>query len=116
MNAYFDERETRPPEEREAWLLAALPGQVARARETPGQAGALSGIEPEDIASREALAQLPVIRQGDLIERQTGTPPFGGLNHLPTERMTRLFLSPGPIADPQGRRSMPPVSARATSC
>ena len=104
MNAYFDERETRPPEEREARLLAALPGQVARARKTPGQSGALSGIEPEDVSSREALAQLPVIRKGDLIERQTGTPPFGGLNHLPTERMTRLFLSPGPIADPQGRR------------
>ena len=104
MSAHFDDRETRPPEEREAALLAALPGQVARACETPGQAGRLAGLEPGDIASREALARLPVIRKGDLVERQTGLPPFGGLNHLPTESMTRLFLSPGPIADPQGRR------------
>lgn len=104
MSGYFDERETRPPEEREAGLLAALPGQVARARETPGQAAALSGVSPGDIASREALAQLPVIRKSDLIERQTASPPFGGLNGLPAAGMTRLFFSPGPIADPQGRR------------
>ena len=85
--------------------MAALPGHVARARETPGQAAALAGIEPGDIASREALAELPVIRKSALIERQAEAPPFGGLNHLPGERMTRLFLSPGPIADPQGRRA-----------
>ena len=105
MNAHFDDRETRPPEEREAALLAALPGQVARARETRGQAEALAGIEPGDITSREALAGLPVIRKGALIELQGAAPPFGGLNHLPAESMTRLFLSPGPIADPQGRRA-----------
>ena len=104
MTAFFDDRETRPPEERESALMAALPTQVARARETPGQAAALAGIEPRDIASREALARLPVIRKGDLLERQTAATPLAGLNHLPTEKMTRLFLSPGPIADPQGRR------------
>ena len=104
MNAYFDNLETRPPEERESRLMEALTEQVARARETPGQADGLSGIEPRDIASREALAFLPVIRKSDLMERQATAPPFGGLNHLPGERMTRLFLSPGPIAEPQGRR------------
>ncbi len=104
MTDFFDERETRPPEAREAALMAALPAQVARAGETPGQAAALAGIEPRDIASREALARLPVIRKGDLLERQTAATPLAGLNRLPTEKMTRLFLSPGPIADPQGRR------------
>ena len=104
MNAYFDNLETRPPEERESRLMEALTEQVVRARETPGQADGLSGIEPRDIASREALAFLPVIRKSDLMERQAMAPPFGGLNSLPAERMTRLFLSPGPIAEPQGRR------------
>ena len=105
MTAHYDERETRPPEEREAALLAALPAHVARALETPGQVEALAGIEPGDIASRAALAELPVIRKGTLTELQAAAPPFGGLNRLPTESMPRLFLSPGPIADPEGRRA-----------
>ena len=103
MNAYFDELETRSPEERESRLMEALPRQVARAGETAGQAEALAGIDPRDIASRQALAALPVIRKSDLMERQAAA-PLGGLNHLPTDMMTRLFLSPGPIAEPQGRR------------
>ena len=76
MNAYFDNLETRPPEERESRLMEALTEQVARARETPGQADGLSGIEPRDIASREALAFLPVIRKSDLMERQAMAPPL----------------------------------------
>ena len=35
MTDFFDERETRPPEAREAALMAALPAQVARARRNP---------------------------------------------------------------------------------
>ena len=84
--------------------MEALPQQVARAKETAGQAALLSGVEPGDIASREALAELPVIRKGDLMERQADMPPFGGLNRLADGKLTRLFLSPGPIAEPQGRR------------
>ena len=90
--------------EREARLMEALPGQVARARETAGQAENLSTVEPRDISSREALAELPVIRKGDLMERQADLPPLGGLNRLADGKLTRLFLSPGPIAEPQGRR------------
>ena len=104
MTAYFDALETRAPDEREARLMEALPQQVARAKETAGQATLLSGVEPSDIASRDALAELPVIRKGDLMERQADMPPFGGLNRLADGKLTRLFLSPGPIAEPQGRR------------
>ncbi len=32
MSAFYDTLETRPPEEREAALLAALPGQIAHAQ------------------------------------------------------------------------------------
>lgn len=105
MTAYFDALETRSPDEREARLMEALPLQVARAKETAGQAALLSAVEPGDIASRDALAELPVIRKGDLMERQAEMPPFGGLNRLADAKLTRLFLSPGPIAEPQGRRS-----------
>ena len=105
MSTYFDELETRSPGQREAELLAALPQAVARARETPAQAGPLSEVEPGDIASREALARLPVIRKSDLMTLQQSEPPLGGLNRLPVGEMSRLFVSPGPIAEPQGRRT-----------
>jgi len=104
MTEYYDALETRDPAEREAAQLAALPKQVALAKSAPGNADALADIDPASITSREALATLPVTRKGALIERQTPDAPFGGLNATPVEGMERLFLSPGPIAEPQGRR------------
>jgi len=56
------------------------------------------------VTSRDALAQLPVTRKGELIERQTPDAPFGDLNATAVGEMARLFLSPAPIAEPQGRR------------
>tara|TARA_Y100001934_G_scaffold40163_1_gene47846 strand:+ start:29037 stop:30269 length:1233 start_codon:yes stop_codon:yes gene_type:complete len=104
MTEYYDELETRDPEEREAAQLAALPGQVALAKLTPGNADALAEIDPDWITSREALATVPVTRKGELIKRQRPDAPFGGLNATPVNEMKRFYLSPGPIAEPQGRR------------
>ena len=57
---------------------------------------------------RVALARLPVIRKSELMERQKGGPeahrPFGGLTAVETGRLARIFASPGPIYDPDGRR------------
>lgn len=103
MTEYFDKLETRDPEAREAELMAALPDLVANAkRNAPGFAKILDGIEPGDVTSREALAGLPVTRKPDLIDMQAAEPPFGGLTAKPAREMARLFMSPGPIADPEG--------------
>ncbi len=103
MTEFFDTLETRTPEAREAALLAALPEQIARAKRTPGYGEILSAVDAQEITTREALAQLPVTRKAELIERQQATPPFGGLNLTEPAKMTRLFVSPGPIAEPQGQ-------------
>jgi phenylacetate-CoA ligase len=55
------------------------------------------------VTNREDLAQLPVIRKVALIDLQTPEAPFGGLNATAVNGMTRLFMSPGPIAESQGR-------------
>ena len=103
MTEYYDELETRDPEAREADLMAALPGLVRDAkRNAPGFAKILEGIEPGEVRSRESLASLPVTRKSDLIDMQKAEPPFGGLTAKPAREMARLFLSPGPIADPEG--------------
>ena len=101
---YYDALETRDPAERERALLAALPAQIANAQNNaPGFAKILAGVEARAITSRAALAQLPVTRKSDLKERQSAAMPFGGLNATPPGKLARIFISPGPIYDPEGR-------------
>jgi phenylacetate-CoA ligase len=102
--AHYDALETRAPEKREAQLLRALPGQIAHAKKNaPGFARILAQVDPKEIRTRAALARLPVTRKSDLGELQKADPPLGGLNATPVARMAKLFLSPGPIHDPEGR-------------
>src|SRR5436189_4717464 len=84
--------------------MAALPGHIAPAkRHAPGFARILKDVRPEKINSREALARLPVTRKSDLASLQKEMPPLGGLNATPVEKLAKLFISPGPIYDPEGR-------------
>ncbi|MBM3598414.1 MAG: phenylacetate--CoA ligase [Alphaproteobacteria bacterium] len=103
---FYDELETRSPDERERQLFADLPGLIARAiQHAPGAAELLKGVAPGDITSRAALSQLPVLRKSELHDRQKLRPPFGGLTTVEPGKLARIFASPGPIYDPEGRRS-----------
>jgi phenylacetate-coenzyme A ligase PaaK-like adenylate-forming protein len=100
---YFDRLETRSPKAREAALMAALPRQVAHAkRRAPGFARILKDVDPARIDSRRALARLPVTRKSDLVRLQKDLPPLGGLSATPMPKLAKLFVSPGPIYDPEG--------------
>jgi phenylacetate-CoA ligase len=118
MNDHYDALEARDPAVREAALLAALPAQVANAQaNTAAFASILAGVEPAAVTSRHALARLPVTRKHELLERQraaraAGGDPFGGfaavgwgaLAHAGRAAL-RVFQSPGPIYEPEGRRA-----------
>lgn len=113
-NQYFDKLEIRSPEEREADLMARLSGQIAMAKnEASGWAKHLADIDPEEITSREALAQLPVLRKSDLMTAQDAEPPLGGFAAGDFSSYKRIFMSPGPIWEPQGPEADPWKSARA---
>jgi phenylacetate-CoA ligase len=103
-NPYYDALETRVPEQREAALFHALPGQIALAKTTPGFARILKDVDPRAVTGRAALAALPVTRKSQLIELQKDKPPFAGLVAAKPGDLARIFLSPGPIFDPEGRR------------
>ncbi|MGK5026975.1 phenylacetate--CoA ligase family protein [Janthinobacterium sp. RB2R34] len=105
MTDTLDTLETRTFEARESELMAGLPQLVARAQGAPGWARILAGVDAATITSREALARLPVTRKSDLKHLQQGEPPFGGLNTTPKHALARVFVSPGPIFDPEGRGS-----------
>jgi len=101
---HFDKLETRSPKLREKALMAALPKLIAHAKKNaPGFARILKDVRPDRINSRKALAALPVTRKSDLGTLQKEMPPLGGLNATPVEKLAKLFLSPGPIYDPEGR-------------
>jgi phenylacetate-CoA ligase len=106
---HFDTLETRDPEARERALLAALPRQVARAKASaPAFARILADIDPAAVTTRAALATLPVTRKSELAELQKASRPFGGLAAARRgpggARFARVFASPGPIYEPEGRR------------
>jgi len=100
----YDALEARAREEREADLMRRLPGQVAHAKEnTLFYLELLAGIDPRSVDSRAALASLPLTRKSELVERQRAQRPFGGLNATAPAKLARIFMSPGPIYDPEGR-------------
>ncbi len=102
---YYDMLETRDPAVREAELMQALPALIAHARQhAPAFARILAGVDAAGITSREALARLPVTRKSELLELQTQDRPFGGLTTVASGGLARIFQSPGPIYDPEGRR------------
>jgi phenylacetate-CoA ligase len=102
---FYDALETRDPAEREASLMAALPRIIAAAKEhAPAYRRLLVAIDPEAITDRHALARLPLTRKSDLIELQRRDPPFGGFAAVPISALRRIFVSPGPIYEPEGRR------------
>jgi phenylacetate-CoA ligase len=110
MSEHYDALETRDSAAREAALLAALPLQVAHARESSAAlAQILKDVNPARVTNRQALAELPVIRKHELLERQQasraidGGDVFGGFSAVGYgKRMPRIFASPGPIYEPEG--------------
>ncbi|SFA76406.1 phenylacetate-CoA ligase [Collimonas sp. OK607] len=102
MSDILDPLEQRPPQQRETDLMANLPQLVARAQGAAGWARILHGVSAADIRDRAALAQLPVTRKSDLHDLQAQEPPFGGLTTTPHRQLRRLYVSPGPIFDPEG--------------
>ena len=110
MTSFYDTLETRAPADREAALLAALPAQVAHARNAaPAFAALLADVDPASVTSREALARLPVTRKYELLERQQAQRAdnvFGGFSAIDFgAAMPRVFCSPGPIYEPEGKRA-----------
>jgi phenylacetate-CoA ligase len=104
MTHHFDTLETRDPELRERTQLARLRRQLAHAKaNAPAFAGILADVDPAAVTTRAALAKVPVTRKSDVLEMQKGSRPFGGLAASGWGTVARVFASPGPIYEPEGR-------------
>jgi phenylacetate-CoA ligase len=100
---HFDRLEARDPAARERAQFKTLRTVLNYSRaKAPGLRRQLKGVEIKEIVNRAALAQAPLVRKADLKELQSPDSPFGGLTAARPGAFARLFLSPGPIADPEG--------------
>ena len=114
MSGYFDERDVLAPALRERALFERLPALIARAKEgAPGWSRHLMAIDPTMVTDRASLGKLPVLRKSVLLEAQRENPPFGGFTLGDAAAFGRVFMSPGPIWEPQGLQADPWRGARA---
>jgi phenylacetate-CoA ligase len=60
-----------------------------------------AGVSPDDIQSASDLVKLPVTSKDSLVEIHQANPPFGGFLTIPIDDLPRIYISPGPIYDPQ---------------
>ena len=105
MSEHFDTLETRDPELRERALFASLPRQIAHAKaNAPAFARLLQDIDAAGVTTRDALAQIPVTRKGELAQLQAASRPFGGFAASGWGDVARAFASPGGLYEPEGRR------------
>jgi len=105
MSKYFDNLETRTPEQRESELFALLGAQIDHAKATaPAFSETLAGVQGANVRDRAALAKLPLLRKSELIERQQAQPMFGGLCGITPPALCQIFASPGPIFEPGSTR------------
>ncbi|WP_428248222.1 phenylacetate--CoA ligase family protein [Ferrovibrio sp.] len=62
-----------------------------------------TGLRPEQLHNTADLARLPVFKKEAMIEQQRLIPPYGGFLAADPGDIERVFVSPGPINEPQLR-------------
>jgi len=117
MTDFYDSAEVRHTAEREQSLLLALPHALRHAvQHSPAIARQLQGVDPLSVHTRQSLATLPVVRKSELLAAQTDLRTSSSSAHDVRERVfggfaasswghdvLRVFASPGPLYEPEGR-------------
>ena len=100
----YDSLEIRSVDDREQSFFSELPAYIKNAklkatyyRDTYGD------VDPDVVIDRNALAKLPVVRKSSLYEIQKSGDPLGGLLTVRDGDLVRIFQSPGPTYDAEGK-------------
>jgi phenylacetate-CoA ligase len=62
-----------------------------------------AGLLPANLKTAQDLSRLPVFKKEAMLDMQRQRPPFGGFLAAPESEIARIFVSPGPINEPQLR-------------
>ena len=110
----FDELDTQSVSLREARLFADFSARLSTCMQTcKGLAKHLDGHVVGAVVDRDSLRQLPVLRKSELMSAQQASPPFGGFVDMSALEGQRIFMSPGPVWEPQLPGIDPWQAARA---
>jgi phenylacetate-CoA ligase len=105
MNEFYDSLESRTDDERRSDLIKAVAQQVAHAKaNAPAYGDLLAEVNPDNLISAQAIAEMPLTRKSDLIALQKSRRPFGGLSAVQGNDLAYIFASPGPIYEPGSKR------------
>lgn len=105
MSEFYDALETRSQDERGSDHLAALKQQLQHAKaNAPAYAETLATFDVSAVNEFADLQAYPITRKSELISKQAGMRPFGGLTAIDDGQLRYIFSSPGPIYEPQTRR------------
>ena len=114
MTDYFDSLDSIPDADRQRQWFANLPEALQQATShCSGLAKHLQEHDLKAVTSAKALASLPLLRKSDIIDAQSSNPPFGGFVNENNLAGCRVFMSPGPVWEPQPNGGDPWQSARA---
>ena len=61
-----------------------------------------AGVSAQEISGVEDLTSIPVRPKDDVPDLQAADPPFGGMLAVSASELKRIYVSPGPILDPEG--------------
>lgn len=107
MKKYFDEAlETMPPDQRQRYYSEKIKEIVHYAYEnSPFIKRHLdgAGIKTDAINGPEDLKKIPVIKKEAVRDAHRLSPPFGDVIAVEPEQLQRIYMSPGPIYDPESK-------------
>lgn len=72
-----------------------------------------AGVTPDDIQTADDLAKIPILSKDTLVEIHHDNPPFGGFLTIDPDDLPRIYISPGPIFDPQPPPEDPEIALAA---
>jgi len=105
MKKYFDEAlERMSTDERQRYYRKKIQEIVRYAYEnSPFIKRHLDAahIKPEAITGPENLQKIPVIKKEEVRDAHRRSPPFGDVIAVQPEELQRIYMSPGPIYDPE---------------
>jgi phenylacetate-CoA ligase len=105
---YDPQLEAMSAERRRAYQTERLQGAVKHAYAHSAnfrRRMEIAGLTPAIINRMEDLNSLSILKKSNLPQLQKEHPPFGGILAAPLSEVGRIFQSPGPIYEPEGRES-----------
>lgn len=103
MADHYDRLEKRGPRVRERAQMEALAEAVAVLAKKRPWKKRFKGIDPAELRRYRDLAAIPVLRKDALRLLQAENRPFADVVPTRLDEVGRLFTSPGPIYEPEGR-------------